>query len=277
MIPYFRLSGAGNDFLALAEPGKDPTAEEIRAWCRRGLSAGADGLFTLRRQGERVAMEYFNADGLGAGLCINGTRCAARLAFHLGWARDVVVILTGAGPVSARLAGATVVTLELPGPEDPLRETTVKLGDHLWEGFFVRVGVPHFILPFREDLARAPMVEVAPRLRHHPVFGLAGANVSFVRFVPPRHLEIRSFERGVEAETLACGTGVLAAVSVGLLIRQLELPATALVRGGFELTVAGRGGEPRHPERWLLTGDARIIARGELSTEASSLPPAPAW
>lgn len=97
----FRLSGGGNDFLALAEPRTAPDERQIRSWCRRGLSLGADGLFVLRRQGTDVAMDYFNADGRIAELCLNGTRCAARLARHLGWCESEVRLITGAGPVRA--------------------------------------------------------------------------------------------------------------------------------------------------------------------------------
>ena len=81
MTRYYRLSGGGNDFLALTEPPEMPGSGRIQAWCRRGLSLGADGLFVLERQGDRVRMDYWNADGLPADLCLNGTRCAARLAF----------------------------------------------------------------------------------------------------------------------------------------------------------------------------------------------------
>lgn len=285
MIPFYRLSGAGNDFLALAEPEVEVTAAQVRAWCRRGVSLGADGLMVLRRRGEGVAMDYFNADGQPADLCLNGTRCAARLAFHLGWARGRVEIVTGVGPLEARSAGDQRVALEAPPLTELPRELTVELdGDSgpadgdLVEGWWVAVGVPHFVLPWRRDLATAPVAELGPRLRRHPACGPAGANVHFVRYPGPGRLEIRSYERGVEAETLACGTGVLAAVAVGLLIRRLELPVRALTRGGFELEVAGEtGGGSRLPERWSLTGDARLLAEGRLTGEAADLPAPPGW
>ena len=86
MTEFYKVSGSGNDFIALIAPPAAPTPDEIRAWCRRGVSLGADGLFTLRRDGADAVMDYWNADGTAAGLCLNGTRCAARLAFELGWA-----------------------------------------------------------------------------------------------------------------------------------------------------------------------------------------------
>lgn len=276
MTDFFRVSGGGNDFLALIEPAAPPSPEEIRAWCTRGLSLGADGLFTLSRQSGRVKMAYFNSDGLPADLCLNGTRCAARLAFHLGWAEDETEIETGAGTLPARRQGETRVAVELPTVGQPAREITLEDGGRLWEGFLVMAGVPHLVLPTTEDLAEAPMAE-APRLRRHPAFGAAGTNVDFVRYTDLHRFEIRSFERGVEAETLACGTGVMAATVVGLLIRRSALPVVALTRGGFELTVEGEGPAHQLPDRWSLAGDARILAHGTLTPEAAQLQPRPAW
>jgi diaminopimelate epimerase len=272
-LEFFRVSGGGNDFLALAEPPAPPGAHEIRTWCTRGLSLGADGLFVLTREGEAVRMDYWNRDGLPADLCLNGTRCAARLAFHLGWAGDAVAIETGAGRVQARRVGPTEVEVELPRLTIPPREVTVELDGALWEGLLVVVGLPHFIVPFADEVSRAPLAAVAPRLRHHPAMGSGGANVDFVRYPEPHRLQIRSYERGVEGETLACGTGVAAAAAAGLLTLRSALPVRAATAGGFELTVSGEVG-PSHrlPERWFEAGDARLLAHGHLTAEASAVP-----
>jgi diaminopimelate epimerase len=302
---FFFLSGAGNDFIALAEPAAAPTTTEVRAWCRRGLSLGADGLFTLRRDGDergapRVVMDYFNADGQRADLCLNGTRCAARLAFHLGWAAGQVEVMTGAGAVAARDAGDGRVTTTLPPLAEAPQPLHLELAGDSWEGWQVSVGVPHLVLAWDGDLATAPVAEAGPPLRRHPALGPAGANVHFVRYPAPHRLELRSYERGVEAETLACGTGVLAAALVGLATAASRLPLAALTRGGFELEVAavgapggeaGAGGIGEEPEagasgrpeaaepgeRLRLTGDARLIARGTLTAAASQLPEPPPW
>ena len=119
MTEFYRLSGGGNDFLALAEPEREPSPDEVRAWCARGLSLGADGLFLLRRSPAGARMLHFNADGSPAELCINGTRCAARLAVELGWADGELVIETGAGEVPARLTGRHEVALTLPKTCEP--------------------------------------------------------------------------------------------------------------------------------------------------------------
>jgi len=275
-VEYFKVSGGGNDFIALIEPERLPSAGEIAAWCRRGVSLGADGLFVLRRDTAGARMDYFNADGRPAALCINGTRCAARLAFEMGWAGDQLTITTGAGPLRARRSGATAVGLELGPPADPPRELAAQAAGQSYRGHFLEVGVPHFVLLWPESLARAPVAELGPVLRRHAVFGERGANVDFVRFPRPERLEIRTFERGVEAETLACGSGVLAAAATGVALGIARLPLTASTGGGFEMEVEGEAAGGRIV-RWSLAGDARILARGTIQADASAAPAAPIW
>jgi len=273
----YRLSGAGNDFLALAAPAAAPPAATIAAWCRRGLSLGADGLFALHREGDAVRMEYWNADGFPARLCLNGTRCAARLAFHLGWGAAEVEIRTGAGPIRAREVpeAPAEIALVLPAPERQHRPLAPEVAGTRCAGWLVDAGVPHFVLPWPEPLGAAPVATLGAALRRHYAFGPGGTNVDFVRFPDPHRLEIRSFERGVEAETLACGTGVLAAVAAGLAQGALELPVRALTQGGCELAIAREA--PGPPPLWTLTGDARLLATLEPTPEATRLPPPPAW
>jgi diaminopimelate epimerase len=130
-------------------------------------------------------------------------------------------------------------------------------------GMFVRVGVPHLVLIWPESLETAPVSTLGAALRRHPVFP-EGANINFVRFTAPdqreTRMEIRTYERGVEDETLSCGTGILAGAAVGLALAQAKLPLRVFTRGGFELGVAAG---PQN-DRWFLTGDARIVAQGEL-------------
>jgi diaminopimelate epimerase len=267
---FFKVSGSGNDFLALAEPENEPGPETIQAWCRRGVSVGADGLFVLRRAAGGVVMDYFNSDGYPADLCLNGTRCAAQLAFHLGWAEDSVTIRTGAGTVAARRGDAARVTLELPAaPEIPL-PLVLDVDGIRCAGYGVRVGVPHFVLPWPESLDRAPVESLGRKIRHHPAFE-EGTNVNFVRFPDVHRMEIRTFERGVEAETLSCGSGILAGAAVGLHIGRSALPLRVSVQGGFELEIEAAG------SAWLLGGDARVVAQGTLLDGAAVSPPPPAW
>jgi diaminopimelate epimerase len=135
------------------------------------------------------------------------------------------------------------------------------------------VGVPHFVLPWAESLAAAPVADLGPALRRHRTWGEAGANINFARFVERQRLEIRTFERGVEAETLACGSGVVASVAAGLAAETLELPVRAQTLGGFVLKVAAAVSE----EQWTLTGDARLIAEGTLHPASLQVPSPPTW
>ncbi len=272
MTRFHKLSGSGNDFLALAGPAETPGPETIRAWCRRGVSLGGDGLFVLRRESGGVAMEYFNADGYPADLCLNGTRCAAQLAFHLNWARDTVRLRTGAGEVAARRLDATRVAVELPVPAEPPQERTVEALGSSWTGHSFTVGVPHFVLLWPSGLETVPVRELGRALRYHPAFGAPGTNVNFVRFPSQDRMEIRTYERGVEDETLSCGTGVLAGSGVGLFTGQARFPLHVTTQGGFELEVADLPGW-----RWTLAGDARVVAEGELLPGALASPASPPW
>ncbi|HSN86961.1 MAG TPA: diaminopimelate epimerase, partial [Thermoanaerobaculia bacterium] len=130
---------------------------------------------------------------------------------------------------------------------------------------------PHFVLPWPDSLDQAPVESLGRRLRFHEALGDEGANVNFVRYPDERRMEIRTYERGVEAETLSCGSGILAGVAAGVHLGRSALPVRVAVQGGFELEVAGDS------RVWLLTGDARVVARGSLLPEASASPPPPPW
>lgn len=283
MSELFRVSGAGNDFLALVEPPAPPAPEIIRAWCRRGVSLGADGVFTLQRVDEgrerdaagAVEIVYWNADGGEAALCVNATRCAAQLAFHLGWAERQVIVRTGAGPFAARQVSSDEIELEMAPPSEEPRAVSFT---YQLDGWAMTVGVPHAIVPSQHALDTFAVSNFGPIIRKHEAFGEAGANANFVRYANAHELDIRTYERGVEAETLACGSGVLAAVAVGVWTGQLELPVRARTKGGFVLTVDGEIAEDgRRIARWTMAGDARVLACVETFPGAEQALPAPLW
>ncbi|MCH9648601.1 MAG: diaminopimelate epimerase [Deltaproteobacteria bacterium] len=280
MTEFFKVSGSGNDFIALVEPKSLPKPEQIRAWCQRGSSLGADGVFILTRRAdapEAVGMEHFNADGGRADLCVNGTRCAARLAFHHGWANSRVTIHTGAGEVVGTPAGEQGIRLDIPFPTSPVTPFETRLGGTLVEGWLTRVGVPHLVLPWADSLSNAPVDSLGAALVGHPAVGKEGANINFVHVVDRHHLEIRTYERGVNAETLACGSGSLAAAQVMIGIASCaEPPLSILTAGGERLEVGGEkiAGELRS---CTLSGNARIVAQGTLHSEADRLPSPARW
>jgi len=272
MTEYYRLSGGGNDFLGLVEPKHTPSSDEIHRWCRRGISVGADGLFVLERIENGARMTYFNADGRAADLCLNGTRCAAQLALTLGWIADSerpFIIETGAGTLEARSAGTSTTSISLP-PPPAAKPEAIDANHRTHSGWRIAVGVPHFVLFVDSDLDTLEIDSDGPAIRHHAAFAPAGVNVDWME-IEEGGFAIRTWERGVEAETLACGTGVLAATASAVAAGTLKLPARARTRGGFVFTVDGEvDGETIRS--WSITGDARIVARGEVYPGASADP-----
>lgn len=276
-VPFYRLSGNGNDFLALVEPASEPGAETVRAWCRRGLSLGADGLFVLEREGGGLRMRHWNADGGVAALCLNGTRCAARLARELGWCDDRLELRTDAGPIHAGFPGEDAVRLELPAPAEPSRTLEIELPDGPRTVHAVTVGVPHAVVESEQSLESLDLSRIGPALRRHDAFAPEGTNVDAVRFPRSDTLEIRTWERGVEGETLACGTGILAAAFVGLERGAAQLPLEVRTLGGFPTRVEGELDAEGRLQRWALVSDARLIARGEILPGAEACPPDVDW
>lgn len=268
-----KLSGAGNDFLAWADAGggtaeptsAEPTVDEIVAWCRRGLSVGADGFLVLRREDDAVRMVHRDADGSRPELCLNGSRCAVELAAHLGWTdgRERLVLRTDSGDVEGVCVapGRSRVSVP-PSFVGPPRQVELDVDGQRYVGHLLRVGGPHFVLAWPGDLDQAPVATLGAALRHHPGLGDAGANVHFVRWKVCQGqrgaVYLRSFERGVEGETLACGTGALAVSLVGEglgHLKGLDSQADCHTRGGFRLSV-GRDDQGR----LTLEGDSRRVA-----------------
>ena len=274
-IPFTRVTGAGNDFIALVEPPFELASDTVVSWCRRGLSLGADGVFILKFTDDGAKLVYYNADGSRADLCVNATRCAAQLVFQKRPKTPSVILHTDAGPIRAERLSATSARISPPNPRG-LRPQNLEFSQKLHSGFFLNTGVPHWVLPMEKSLTNAPVKEWGAAGRNHHQFKPAGANIDFVRYGDAHSLEIRTYERGVEGETLACGTGVLAAVAVGVLHRNQRFPIQCLTAGGFEFIVNG----VLHGEEitsWTLEGDARILTEGEIQPAASKLPNLASW
>jgi diaminopimelate epimerase len=268
---FTKMSGAGNDFLvwegAVEVGGRELAA--IRRLCRRGTGVGADGVLFVSRDGtDRVAADYRNADGSVGLFCGNGTRCAARFAVLRGLAPETMTVRTGWGDVPARVEGARVV-LALPEPVAvgravPSLDAT---GTLELEAFALAVGVPHVVafLAGKGDLAALDLARFGPALRRHPDMR-DGANANLVEILGPSRLRVRTWERGVEAETLACGSGVVAsAVTAGALGRALP-PVALETRSGETLTVDFRF-EGEVARDVTLAGDARVVFEGTLDPD----------
>ncbi len=265
----WKMSGAGNDFVVLGlEEARELGAgapEWARRVCRRGLSVGADGVLLVEPfPGGAVRVRFLNPDGEEA-FCGNGSRCAARYAFLRGYAGRTMTLETAAGSVRAEITG-DCVSVALPLPED-LGDRCVEAGGRRFEGRLVAAGVPHFIVRVAA-VSEAPLEVWGPALRRHPSFGPSGTNVDLVE-ARADALSIRTWERGVEGETLACGSGAVAAAWAHRALAPGAGPVAVVPRSGVPLRVefAGRGGLP---ETAILTGDARLVFEATLSDEAVS-------
>ena len=273
---FVKMAGGGNDFLLFEADGRTLSEEDrnrVARVCRRGLSVGADGaLFLSGGEHGRIHLDYYNADGGLASFCANGTRCAARYAVTRRLAADQELVLeTGWGNIGARVSGESV-TLALPdviAPDEPILlepkspNPTAGLPP---KGTPIHVGVPHLVIFVRDDLATLPIERLGPPLRRHSLLP-EGANVNFVRVAGPQRLEVRTWERGVEAETLSCGSGVVASALVAALRDHAELPITCATKSGVDLVVsARREGDVFAAIR--LLGDAREIYRAQMTEEA---------
>ena len=264
--PFYKLSGSGNDFVFVdvrrASAGTLASVDSVRAVCARSTGVGADGIVFLN-QGEHapVAIRYLNSDGSLAELCGNATLCAARLAMELGivGSEGDFTIATDSGDVTARFHDERP-EIDLQPVVDVQNCFQAELEFNESRIGFALVGVPHLVV-LCSNVDQAPIVDRGRRLRHHAALA-HGANVNFVsRGI--KGWRIRTYERGVEAETLACGTG---SVATGLL-----LAAWGEAGNAVDLeTKSGRLLSVRHRidgDRYLasLSGEARIVFVGNLA------------
>ena len=261
-VRFTKMSGAGNDFVVLdaegaSAVGPDP-ASFTRAVCRRGLSVGADGVLIVQTEGDgRVRVDFMNPDGSVA-FCGNGTRCAARFASARGYCGSRVVLATAVGDVPAEIDGG-IVRLTLRPPAD-LGERTLAAGGATWRGRLIDAGVPHFVVEV-DDVAQAPLAAIGPVLRRDPAWGAPGANVDLVSRTESGAWRVRTWERGVENETLSCGTGAIAAALAAQIAGAGET-VRVVPASGIELQVTIR------KDVATLSGDARFVFEGTLSAEA---------
>lgn len=252
-----KVEGAGNDFLlgtgAWAQRLCDEAALVIQL-CDRRRGIGADGTLAVFVEGTgAIRVVHRNADGSRSAFCANGTRCAARAAVELLGQPKNLLVSTGWVEIPAVVRG-TAVSLDLPPPTAPV-DRSLETDHGVRHGRHLELGTPHLVLPV-DDLETLAIETVAPALRHHPELGPGGANIHFVER-DSNPLRIRSFERGVEAETLCCGSGVV--VSALLALETTGADSIFVEpRSGDRLTVEALGRPPAAPSR--LTGPARLVA-----------------
>ena len=259
------MHGAGNDFIVVDDrtvtfPFRD--REWVAAICSRRQGIGSEGVILIQSSAEAdFRMRFFNPDGGEAEMCGNGIRCAARFACDAGMAPSSARVETAAGEVRTEVHGEAVRVF-MPHPRDLQMDQVLNLDDGLIRYGFVNTGVPHTVITVG-DLQSCDVVGIGRAVRRHPVFAPQGTNVNFVQVTGPHALRIRTYERGVEAETGACGTGIVAAALLASQRGAVTPPVEVTVSGGDVLSVDFELREGL-PDQVTLFGPAVYVYRGEI-------------
>jgi diaminopimelate epimerase len=269
-IPFWKMSGSGNDFVVI-DARKNPLdgiviSDFVSKVCRRGLSVGADGVILVKEsQKADYRWHYYNADGGEVAMCGNGSRCVARFAYENKIAPAKHTIETLAGIIHAEVMGDRV-RVQLTNPTDFRAYKNIELSRTTLEGHFINTGVPHVVY-FLEDIENEALMTYGKETRYHSLFAPNGTNANFVKVIDRHRLLIRTYERGVEDETLACGTGSVAAAVIAATLGKTDSPISVQTRSGILLEVTFSK-ENQQFNDVMLEGDARIIYKGVLSEEA---------
>ncbi|MEW6511927.1 MAG: diaminopimelate epimerase [Bacteroidota bacterium] len=265
-IAFTKASGAGNDFVLVNNFDGALRIDYpalARAVCDRHFGVGGDGLLILERsETADFAMKYFNADGSWGGMCGNGGRCIARFAKEEGIA-GATQKFEAIGHLYQAEVGDGAVRLHMKDPVGFRDGLSLSIGGKSLEATFLDTGAPHVVI-FDADVERTDVRSLGAAIRRDTLFQPGGTNVNFVRRTGPAAIEIRTYERGVEAETLACGTGTVASALIAAHRFAMNTPVETLVKSGERLSVSFRGsaGNWSHV---VLEGSAYLLFAGTLT------------
>ncbi|MFH1976882.1 MAG: diaminopimelate epimerase [Pseudomonadota bacterium] len=269
-LAFFKMSGSGNDFILI--DNRNNVVDEsgltsfIRNVCRRKMSAGADGLILIENSDSAdFKWRYYNSDGGRAEMCGNGARCAARFAYLNKIAGSDMSFVTDAGIVHAQVRGDKV-KVKMVDPSDFKQDYTIKLKNGILTVSSINTGVPHVVVTM-DSIDDVDVVGIGREVRLHNKFAPAGTNVNFITRVKNGSFSIRTYERGVEDETLACGTGSIASALVTASKDKVVSPLNIVTRSGGILTIYYKEDNGRFHDIYL-EGDARIIYKGKLWEDA---------
>jgi len=265
-VPFYKMQGSGNDFILIDDRRGILKGKNLKDWaaavCNRHYSVGADGLIVIVPS-KKVDFKwrFFNADGSEAEMCGNGSRCAARFAHLKKIAGKTMAFETLAGTIHAEVKKETV-KVQLTTASGLQQNVVVPFDDGSRTGHFINTGVPHFVYLSR-DLDTEDVDAMGRRTRFHSMFKPAGTNVNFIQVQGPHKMRIRTYERGVEGETMACGTGSVAGALVAGSLGLVTSPVEVRTKGGERLIVSfSHDGERFHDIH--LEGEAVVICEGSL-------------
>jgi diaminopimelate epimerase len=269
-IDFYKMSGSGNDFIII--DNRKRIVDEVGLMnfvanvCRRKMSVGADGLILIENaDAVDFKWRFFNSDGSVAEMCGNGARCAARFAYIKGIAGTEMSFETEAGIIHAKVA-KDQVKIKMPDPADLKTDYALELENSTLSVSSVNTGVPHVVVE-ADNIDDIEVVKLGREIRFHDVFDPAGTNVNFVCLQNDDIVAIRTYERGVEDETLACGTGAIACAIVISYKKKIKSPVKVMTRSKGYLYIYYKVKQDRFYDIFL-EGDARIIYKAQLWEEA---------
>ena len=265
MLRFTKMNGAGNDFILFDNRRGDINLDrnQIALLCDRHRGIGADGILLLEKPINRAdfRMRYFNADGGEAEMCGNGARCFARFANEVGGQKEKISFETPAGVISAELK-ENLVTLRMTEPTDLRLNVDLPMATENKTVHFINSGVPHVVIPVAK-IDDADVRREGAAIRYHKLFSPNGTNVNFIEKRGPNRIAIRTYERGVEDETLACGTGIVASALIFATSENTNGPISVIARGGDELEVGFEKSGDRFRDV-TLTGPAEFVFEGTI-------------
>jgi diaminopimelate epimerase len=277
-LTFARMHGCGNDFVVIDDRTgrwRGQRSGLARALCDRRQGIGGDGLIlidygdssgadaTRNDKDADFRMTYVNADGMDGEMCGNGARCAIHRAADLGMIGAKSSMSTPAGMIRAAIDGA-VITLDMTPPIDERPPQSLEIVGRAFDFYYIDTGVPH-VVAFVEDLEKLDVARLGPIIRHHDAFQPRGVNANFAKRMAPNRYRLRTYERGVEAETLACGTGSVAVALIAHRRYGDVAPITIVPTGSGLLSIGFSVAADGAFREVTLGGPAEIIAEGSVS------------
>ncbi len=261
-ISFKKMHGSGNDFILIDNRDGAIAAEEApelaRRLCRRGFGIGADGLILVEESAcADFKWLFLNQDGSHAEMCGNGGRCAARFAVLFGICQKRLTFETAAGVIKAHVRN-NLVKLQLTRPKGIKRDLSLDIDGRKIMVDFADTGVPHAVF-FCQEVKSIDVKVLGEKIRNHPAFKPTGTNVNFVEVESTSLLKVRTYERGVEDETYACGTGAAACALLAGLRNLVSSPVQVVTSGGEKLTVYF---DTSNPAEIYLEGNAVLVYSG---------------
>ncbi|MCC5848024.1 MAG: diaminopimelate epimerase [Verrucomicrobia bacterium] len=267
---FWKMHGAGNDFVLIDDreckfPDEDNAL--VHRLARPKYGVGCEGVILIQPSDTAdFRMRFYNPDGGEVEMCGNGARCVARLAHEIGAAPKEMKFDTVAGVIGAECTAKDQVCLTMTPPKDWLLNGELEMEEQKIPFHFVNSGVPHVVMVV-EDLKNIDIKTIGAAVRYHPRFQPAGTNVNFIQVTGPDAISVRTYERGVEDETLACGTGMVASGLIAGSLGLVSVPVQITCAAGDVLQVNYTPTE-KSAENVTLTGRAVHVFEGEIDLDA---------